>query len=149
MPRFSHEQILPYTPDQLFDLAADIESYPEFLPWCKGAKILARESEKILIAELVINFKAFIERYTSRVTLDRAALEITVELVQGPFKHLYNGWKFTSVREGVRVEFDIDFELRSALLQAVATPAFNKAYQQMIDAFANRAQKIYKAKTSL
>lgn len=142
MPTASIEHILPYTPEQMFNLVADIERYPEFLPWCTGARVWDR-SEESMLADLLIGFKGFQGKYTSRVLLDREEGEISVELVHGPFKHLYNGWKFTRHPDGVRVEFDLDFELKSKILQGMLGFVFEDAFKKMLTAFEERAKKLY------
>ena len=142
MPTASVERILPYSPEQMFNLVADVERYDEFLPWCNGARVWDRTEESML-ADLLIHFKGFQGKYTSRVLLDREDNEISVELVHGPFKHLYNGWKFTRHPDGVRVEFDIDFMLKSKVLQAMLGFVFEEAFKKMLDAFEERAKELY------
>lgn len=142
MPTVSVEHILPYTPDQMFNLVADVEHYPEFLPWCVGARVWEREEDKML-ADLLVRFKGFQSKYTSRVFLNRHDHEIEVELVHGPFKHLYNGWKFTRHPQGVRVEFDLDFELSSKILQGMIGFMFEDAFKKMLAAFEERAKLLY------
>jgi coenzyme Q-binding protein COQ10 len=142
MPTISIEHILPYTPEQMFNLVADIESYPEFLPWCSGARVWERKEESLL-ADLLIHFKGFVGKYTSRVFFDRKENEISVELVHGPFKHLHNGWKFIPHSEGVRVQFDLDFELSSKILQSMMGFMFENAFKKMLTAFEERASILY------
>lgn len=142
MPTTSIEHILPYTPEQMYNLVADVERYPEFLPWCNGARVWERTDESML-ADLLVHFKGFNSKYTSRVLLDPEDKEISVELVHGPFKHLYNGWKFTRHPEGVRVEFDIDFEMNSKILQSMIGFMFEDAFKKMLTAFEERAKVLY------
>ena len=142
MPTHSTESILPYTPKQLFDLVADIESYPKFIPWCEAARILENVNG-IALADLVIKFKGVGGKYTSRVFLDEDEKEISVELAQGPFKHLYQGWKFSQVAGGTRVEFDIDFALRSKIMEKIVDLMFLDACEKMMTAFTNRAKELY------
>jgi len=146
MPTHAERRLLPYRPDQLYDLVADVERYPEFLPWCLGARIRRREGNT-LIADLVVGFKMIRERFTSRVVLhDKAAapnLRIDVTYVQGPFKYLNNHWLFLPHEEGCLLDFYVDFEFRSRLLQKVMQPLFNEAVRRMVGAFESRAKELY------
>lgn len=143
MPTHSIETMLPYTPDQLFDLVADIENYPKFLPWCEGARITDRESDTVVLADLLVHFRGVNGKYTSRVLLDKEAKEISVELAQGPFHHLYQGWKFSRTAQGTRVEFDIDFKMRSFVLEKIMDMMFDDACKKMMKAFEKRAGQLY------
>jgi coenzyme Q-binding protein COQ10 len=132
----------PYTPAQLFDLVADVEHYPEFLPWCAAARILKQE-ENLIIAELVIHFKNFQERYTSRVTLNRPH-EIIAEMIDGPFEYLYNKWQFVENDDGgTIVNFNISFKFRVKLWQVIIGLMFEKSVKKMVAAFEKRAEKIW------
>ena len=142
MPHHTDRHILPYTPQQLFDLVADVERYPEFLPWCRAARILSREPDGFL-AELVINFKGFTESYVSRVTLNSPDA-IDVVLVRGPFAHLENRWRFTPLEAGgTEIEFFLDFKFRSRLLETLIGGMFEKASRKMTSAFRARADALY------
>jgi coenzyme Q-binding protein COQ10 len=144
MPTHAEQRLLPYTQDQLFDLVADIERYPEFLPWCVGARIRKRLPDGTLEADLVIGFKMFRERFTSIVKPDRKGHRIDVSYAEGPFRYLNNHWKFIAEGEHkTRVDFFVDFEFRSALLQKVIGVLFNEAVRRMVAAFEHRAQKLY------
>src|SRR6266403_2100794 len=99
MIKHAEQRLLGYRPEQLFDLVADVERYPEFLPWCIGARIRER-SESLLVADLVIGFKLIRERFTSRVTMDRPHLGIETAYADGPFKHLSNCWRFEPTPDG-------------------------------------------------
>jgi coenzyme Q-binding protein COQ10 len=142
MPRHYEKRILPYSPFQLFELVADVERYPEFLPWCLGARVRKRDGPEIL-ADLIIGFKVFRERYTSRVHLDRDAQRIDVKYSHGPFKHLENHWIFHPHEKGCELEFYIDFEFRSKLLQKVMEGLFHEAVRRMVRAFETRAKAVY------
>lgn len=142
MPTHFAEAILSYSPKQLYDLVADIESYPKFIPWCDAARILSREGN-VWLADLVIRFKGVSGKYTSRVLLDEEQNEISVELAQGPFEHLYQGWKFSEVAGGTRVEFDIDFALRSKLLEKIVDLMFHDACEKVMESFTQRAEELY------
>ncbi len=141
MPSHREQQFLPYAPKQLFDLVADIERYPEFLPWCRAARILERKEGECL-AELVISFKHMSEKYTSRVVFTPHSA-IDVAMVRGPFSHLVNQWKFTAEKGGTCVDFFLDFKFRSRLLEKMIGSVFEKATDHMIDAFRRRADALY------
>jgi coenzyme Q-binding protein COQ10 len=141
MPTHSETRFLPYPPDKLFDLVADIESYPKFLPWCVGARILKREGNMIT-ADLMVGFKMFRETFTSEVTLDRPQ-RIDVRYVKGPLKHLNNHWVFNPMEGGTQIDFLIDFEFRSVLLRRVMQPLFHEAVRVMVSAFGARAKALY------
>lgn len=143
MPKHFVEETLPYTPKQLFDLVADIESYPKFIPWCEGVRIKERDGDTV-IAELIIHFKGVQGKYTSRVLIDEDANEISVELAQGPFHHLYQGWKFRkSQNGGTTVEFDIDFKIRNFLIEKMVDMMFDDACKKMMHSFRKRADELY------
>lgn len=143
MPTHSIEKVLPYSQDQLYKMVSDVSSYPEFLPWCEAARIL-EDNGDVIIAELIIKFRGIHGRYTSRVFLDDKDKEISVELVQGPFKHLYNGWKFSKAKEGgTLVEFDIDFTMRSKIFEKVVDFMFDEVLEHMIEAFEKRAKTLF------
>ena len=136
-------RILPYRPEQMFALVADIEKYPEFLPWCIASRISRRE-DNIIWGDLIAGFKVFREAFTSKVTLDPPDL-IHVEYIDGPFRYLNNHWKFIPVDggEGTNIDFFIDFEFRSKLLQKAAGTVFNEAVKRMVNAFEARAHAVY------
>ena len=143
MPTHAEKRELPYRPEQLFDLVADIERYPEFLPWCVGARVRSREAE-LVVADLVIGFKMVRERFTSRVRLDRPNLRIDVAYTDGPFRYLSNHWVFEPLPSGrCRIDFYVDFEFRSAMLQRLIGVLFNEAVRRMVQAFETRARKLY------
>ena len=143
MPTHAEERVLPYTPDQLFAVVADIERYPEFLPWCIGARIKERQPD-LIVADLIIGFRMFRERFTSRVSLDRPR-GIDVTYADGPFRYLNNHWTFTADPEGCRVGFFVDFEFKSRLLQKVIEVLFSEAVRHMVGAFESRARDLYGA----
>jgi coenzyme Q-binding protein COQ10 len=143
MPRHSEQRELPFTPDQLFDLVADIGKYPEFLPWCVGARILDQSADEIR-AELAIGYKGIRERFTSLVTLDRANRRIQVRYVEGPFKYLENQWVFEPLDgAGCRLDFHVDFEFRSKLMESLIGRFFGEAVRRMVQAFETRAGVLY------
>jgi coenzyme Q-binding protein COQ10 len=145
MPTYAERKTLPYRPEQMFDLVADIERYPEFLPWCVGCRVTRREGN-VVWGDLIVGFKLFRESFTSKVTLNRPG-RIDVSYIDGPFHHLDNHWLFHPEAEGraTTIDFYIDFEFRSRALQLVARAAFNEAVRRMVSAFERRADAIYGA----
>src|SRR5579859_4642964 len=142
MAKYAEQRLLPYTPEQLFDLVADIERYPEFLPWCVGARIRERNGDCIK-ADLAIGFKMYRERFTSVVTLEPPS-RIHVTYSDGPFRYLENHWKFEAGENGgCIVDFYVDFEFKSKMLQRVIEVLFNEAVRRMVAAFESRARHLY------
>ena len=142
MPTHAERRTLPFTPDQLFALVADVEKYPEFLPWCVGARIRRRQGNEIL-ADLIVGFKMFRERFTSRVTLTPSD-RIDVAYSEGPFKYLDNHWLFEADgKGGCIIDFYVDFEFRSRVLQSLIGMVFNEAVSRMVSAFEKRARDLY------
>jgi coenzyme Q-binding protein COQ10 len=143
VPTHSEQRVLPHTAEQLFDLVADVGRYPEFLPWCVAARVMS-QSETELRAELAIGFKGIRERFVSRVALDRPNLRIDVAYEKGPFKYLDNHWRFES-REGGKclLDFHVDFEFRSRLLEMLMGRLFDEAVRRMVRAFELRADALY------
>src|SRR5262245_5858356 len=138
MPTHAEQRLLPYTPEQLFDLVADVERYPEFLPWCVGARIKSRKDNE-LVADLVIGFRMIRERFTSLVKLDRPGLHVDVTYTEGPFRYLNNHWKFFLEPDGrTRLDFFVDFEFKSVILQKIIGALFNEAVRRMVAAFEAR-----------
>lgn len=149
MPTHAEKRVLPYEPRQLFDLVAQVERYPEFLPWCLASRVRRREG-KTVIADLVVGFKMVRERFTSRVILHDEVeehLRIDVTYVDGPFRYLNNHWLFLPQEEGCLLDFYVDFEFRSRLLQKVMQPLFNEAVRRMVGAFEARAKELYGRET--
>jgi len=152
LPNHQDSRNLPYSARQMYDLVADIESYPQFLPWNSAARIRSRQmrddgSEEIA-ADLVISFKVFRERFGSRVVLwpedDRGRLKIDTEYLDGPFKYMRSGWTFCDREEGgCRVEFFVDFEFKNAILQRLIGVVFHEAMSRIVRAFEDRARKLY------
>jgi coenzyme Q-binding protein COQ10 len=139
----SEQRALPHSSEQLFGLVADVEKYPEFLPWCVGARIRSQESD-LLVADLMIGFNGLNEQFTTQVKLDRVAMKIDVIYQEGPFKYLNNRWLFMSKNAGAcDLDFFIDFEFKSRLLQALMGPLFGEAVRRMVGAFESRALHLY------
>jgi len=141
MPRHTETQILPYTPQQLFELVADVARYPEFLPWCSAARVMP-QTENEFLGELVIRYKGMSESYTSRVMLTPHSA-IDVVMVKGPFEHLTNTWRFSPENGGTRIDFSLDFQFRSRLLERLMGGFFTKATAKMVGAFKERAEALY------
>ncbi|MEK9977824.1 MAG: type II toxin-antitoxin system RatA family toxin [Paracoccaceae bacterium] len=146
MPTHSEVRSLPYSAGQMYALVADVERYSEFLPWCSAARIRQRvhkvESE-ILVADLVISFKVFREKFGSRVTLWENMHKIDTEYLDGPFKYMQSNWSFSDTDEGCDVEFFVDFEFKNAILQRIIGVVFNEAMQRIVRAFETRAAELY------
>ncbi|MGR3501175.1 type II toxin-antitoxin system RatA family toxin [Pseudaestuariivita sp.] len=147
MPTHSETRTLPYTAQQMYDLVADVARYPEFLPWCAAARIRERnplegDAEEVL-ADLVISFKVFRERFGSRVGLYPETRHIDTEYLDGPFRYMKSTWDFKDVDGGVEVSFFVDFEFKNAVLQRVIGVVFNQAMQRIVRAFEERAAQLY------
>ena len=142
MPRHSETRHLPYTPEQLFDMVADVASYDEFLPWVVAVRVRS-SSEEETIADLVVGFSAFKERFTSRVTKERPE-RIVVDYIEGPLKYLHNEWRFDRADDGgTDLHFSVDFAFRSRLFEALAGQMFDRALRRMTSAFERRAATLY------
>jgi coenzyme Q-binding protein COQ10 len=142
MPRHSETRHLPYTPDQLFDMVADVGRYDEFLPWVVAVRIRS-SSETEMLADLVVGFNAFKERFTSRVTKERPG-RICVDYIEGPLKFLHNEWRFDPAPEGgTNVHFAVDFAFKSRLFETLAGQMFDRALRRMTGAFETRAAELY------
>jgi coenzyme Q-binding protein COQ10 len=141
MPTHAETKVLPYTPEQMFELVADVARYPEFLPWCVASRIRSRDGD-VFFADLVIGFKMVRERFTSKVTLKRPD-RLDVTYTDGPFKHLNNHWVFKPHPQGTEIDFYVDFEFRSKLLQTMIGALFNEAVKLMVSAFEKRAKQLY------
>lgn len=134
---------VPYSAAQMFDLVADVEQYPHFLPWCAALRVIDRQPDA-LTADMVVAYKVFRERFRSQVSLDPSAKRIDVTYVDGPFRNLTNRWRFADRPGGGSViEFEISFEFRNIFLQATAQAVFDKAFARMADAFVRRADAVY------
>jgi coenzyme Q-binding protein COQ10 len=143
MPTHAEKRHLPHSSQQMFNLVSDVAKYPEFLPWCVGTRIKEEDSQHI-VADMVIGYKIFREKFTSRVEFS-APDRINVFYENGPFKYLNNHWIFTSEEDGsCTVDFFVDFEFHSKLLQKTIGVMFNEAVKIMVHAFEKRAAIIYK-----
>jgi coenzyme Q-binding protein COQ10 len=147
MPRHSETRHLPYTPEQLFDLVADVANYDEFLPWVVAVRIRS-SSEEETVADLIVGFSAFKERFTSRVVKERPT-RICVDYVEGPLKYLHNEWTFDrAANGGTNVHFSVDFAFKSRLFESLAGQMFDRALRRMTGAFEQRAAALYGIKSS-
>ena len=147
MPTHRENRTLPYSAQQMYDLVADVERYPEFLPWNSAARIRSRRQEgesEVFDVDLVISFKVFRERFGSRAVLWPATHRIDTEYLDGPFSHMKSYWKFTDRPEDeCDVEFFVDFEFRNAILRRVIGAVFDQAMHRIVRAFEARARDLY------
>ncbi len=146
MPTHSETRPLPYTAQQMYDLVADVAEYPKFLPWCAAARVrrvTPMGAAQLMEADLVISFKAFRERFGSRVTLWPETRRIDTEYIDGPFRYMKSNWSFVETPSGCEVSFHVDFEFRNAILQTIIGLVFNDAMQRIVRAFETRAQELY------
>jgi coenzyme Q-binding protein COQ10 len=148
MPSFRTKRRVPHAAGDMFDLVADVENYPKFVPLCEKLVVRRRDQtetgETIVIADMTVAYKVFRETFTSKVTLDRANLRIWVEYLSGPFQSLENRWDFAA--EGERasvVEFYITYEFRSRVLAALMGSVFEAAFRRFAEAFERRADLVY------
>lgn len=147
MPRHSETKHLPYTPEQLFALVADVGSYDEFLPWVTAVRVRSN-SETEMLADLVVGFNAFKERFTSRVTKEHPS-KIVVDYIEGPLKYLTNEWKFEPAEDGgTNVHFCVDFAFKSRIFESLAGAMFDRALRRMTTAFEQRAAELYGSSSS-
>ena len=148
MPRFSSRRRVRHTAPQMFDLVADVERYPEFVPLCKSLKVRQRtpteDGTEVIVADMTVSFKLVRETFTSRVTLDRPNLKIMVEYLRGPFSSLENRWTFEP-KSGTEcdVGFFITYEFKSRMLAMLMGTMFDAAFQRFAGAFEKRADAIY------
>jgi len=151
MPSFRITRTVRHSPEQMYALVADVERYPEFLPLCEALRVLRRQEgadgTEVLVAEMAVGYKAIRERFTTRVTLDRANLKITAEYIDGPFRHLENRWTFkpASSGRGCDVDFFITYEFKSFALGLLMGKMFDRAFRKFTDAFESRAAQVYGA----
>ena len=149
MPTHAEKRIMPHSAEQMYNLIADVRSYPQFLPWCTAARIKSTKPTEdgtgtVIDADLVISFKLFREKFASRVTLNPTGSHIDVEYLDGPFRYLNNHWQFNALEDGTcEVDFFVDFEFKSPMLQAVIGLVFNEAMQRIVRAFEKRADDLY------
>ena len=148
MPQFSTKRRVSHAAAEMFDLVADVDRYPEFVPLCRALKVKSRteneEGAEVLVADMTVAYKLVRETFTSRVTLDRPKLQILVEYLSGPFSHLQNRWNFRPLdAHSCEVEFFIAYEFRSRVLAALMGTMFDAAFRRFAGAFEKRADEIY------
>lgn len=146
MTTHAETRTMPHSAAQMYALVADVARYPEFLPWCAGARIRATRDDgpcQILDADLIISFKLFREKFGSRVTLDQSAGKIDVEYLDGPFKFLRNHWEFKDIAGGCQIDFFVEFEFKSRILQTLIGAVFTEAMHRVVRAFETRATQLY------
>jgi coenzyme Q-binding protein COQ10 len=153
MPQFSTKRRVRHSAAEMFDLVADVERYPEFVPLCRALTVRRRTPEgdgvEVVIADMTVAYKLLRESFRSKVTLDRPNLQILVEYLEGPFSHLENRWTFVATGEQVcEVEFFIDYEFRSRTLGLLMGAMFDAAFRRFAVAFERRADDIYARKTA-
>lgn len=142
MPRHEETRHLPYTPQQMFDLVADIGRYPEFLPWVSAMRVRSASTTEV-VADMIVGFKGLRETFTSRVQMERPC-HVRVDYVDGPLRHLTNEWQFRSDGEGgVLIDFCVDFSFKSRMFEMLAGQVFDRALRKMIGAFEERAAELY------
>ena len=147
MPAHSETRTLPFTADQMYALVGDVARYPEFIPWTAAARIRSvtdQGDHHEMLADLVVGFKMFRERFGSRVVLWDEKKKIDTEYIDGPFKHMISHWQFRDLDEGgCEVAFDVDFEFKNKLLQGAAGMFFTEAMTRIVRAFETRAEALY------
>ncbi len=148
MPIHRENRVMPYEARQIYDLVADVARYPEFLPWTAAARIRSRtpiaDGGEEMLADLVISFKVFRERFGSRVQLYPARGRIDTAYIDGPFKHMISHWDVTDRPEGgCHVNFAVDFEFRNPVLQKLIGVVFDQAMRRVVQAFEDRAKALY------
>ena len=140
--RYEESRVIKHTPKNLFNLVSDVSKYPEFLPWCLGARV-KNINQNNFDADLIIGFKIYKEIYSSRIFLDNIKNVIKVEYMDGPFERLENHWVFKENNEGCIVEFMVDFKFKSVFLQTIMETLFSEAVKRMVKAFETRANELY------
>ena len=145
MHKFEVNKTLNYTIDQVYNLIIDVDKYHEFLPWCGGSRIV-EEYDDYFIADMVIKFKLYSEKYRSKVLVSppkSGVAEIDVDMIEGPFRYLTNCWKLVKKQDKTEVSFFVDFRFKSSLLDKMVGLVFESACKRMIEAFEERADKVY------
>ena len=142
MPTFRTTRRVAHTPQQMFDLVADVRRYQEFLPWVAATRVRS-DSDTLMIADLVVGFRSIKETFASRVTKQRP-VRIEVDYIEGPLKFLHNSWRFEpDGKGGTDIHFCVDFAFKSRIFEALAGQMFDRALRRMIGAFETRAHELY------
>ena len=147
MTHRAQTHIVPFPADHMFQLVADVERYPEFVPYCTGLRVLNRRmdgAKDVITAEMLVQYKVFRERFKCEVRLDRASKHIDVHYIEGPIRKLDNAWQFTDLDNGQsEIRFEIEFAFKNFLMQKLSNAVFDKAFTYMSDAFVGRAHEVY------
>lgn len=148
MRTFATRRKVVHSAERMFDLVADVEKYPQFVPLCQSLRIRSRsvteDGREVLVADMTAAYKVFRETFTSRVTLDRGNLSILVEYLDGPFRHLENRWRFLPAGEGgSEIDFHLEYEFRRRSLQLLMGAMFDAAFSRFAEAFERRADAVY------
>ena len=146
MPGIRETRRLPYTAEQMFDLVADVARYGEFLPWVVATRVKS-DSETEMVADMLIGFNALREKFTSKVIKQRAE-RIEVIYLDGPMRDLDNVWHFRPTADGCEIDFKVEFTFRNAVFEALAGQYFDRAFRKMVNAFEDRAEKLYGSSSS-
>jgi coenzyme Q-binding protein COQ10 len=148
MPTFSTRRRVPYTPRQMYDLVADVETYPQFLPLTEALRIRTREKQgslDVFTADMTVGYKAIRETFLTRVTLHPDVPKVEARYIDGPFRHLENRWTFHPIAGGCEIDFFIDYEFKSRMLGLVVGAMFDQAFRKFSEAFETRARAVYGA----
>ncbi len=151
MPSFSTRRRVPFTPRQMYDLVADVEKYPQFLPLTESLRIRKRETKdghEVLVADMTAGYKAIRETFVTEVALFPEVPKVDVRYIDGPFSHLRNRWQFIPTANGCEIDFFIDYEFKSRLLGMVVGAVFDQAFRKFAEAFEARARQVYGAPAS-
>lgn len=148
MSVYKEKKLLPFSPDQLFEIVSDIESYPSFLPWVSEAKVLHKKTQNknnliVLEAEINVKFNLVGEKFTSRVILDHQLQKISTANIDGPFKRLFSEWYFKPNDANCEVVFEIDFQFKSFILHNLFSGVFHKAVNKVTHSFEKRARDLH------
>ena len=148
MPQFTTKRRVRHAAADMFDLVADIEKYPEFVPMCSGMRVRSTaekgEGLVVMVATMMVSYKLIHQSYTSRATLDKPNLKILVEYLDGPFRHMQNRWTFRAIGpDTCEVEFFIDYEFKSRALSMLVGAVFEAVFRRMAAAFETRADEVY------
>ncbi len=151
MPAFDTTRRVNHTAQDMFDLVADVEAYPQFLPLCRGMRVLRRTREnetEIFVAEMQVGYKAIRETFKTRVACEQPTKHILVEYIDGPFRYLKNSWAFRDADQegshgGSHVDFHIEYEFKSRMLGLLMGSMFDQAFRRFADAFERRADVVY------
>ncbi|MXP25165.1 type II toxin-antitoxin system RatA family toxin [Altererythrobacter indicus] len=141
MPGIQETRRLPYSAAQMFDLVADVDNYPEFLPWVVATRIRSDDGRE-MVADMLVGFKALREKFTSRVHKERPH-QLRVQYVDGPLRDLDNLWVFRDIEGGCEIDFKVDFAFKSRMFEALAGQYFDRAFRKMVNAFETRADELY------